>query len=74
MLAIDQQAGFCYSMNLPAARIWELIPDPIAVGDVCDSLCREFAVDRATCLADVLQFLNAMLDAGLIQVTDGPAD
>lgn len=67
-LAIDQQAGYCYSMNLPAARIWELIPGPTPVEDICATLCREFAVDPQTCLEDVIQFLDAMQDAGLIQV------
>lgn len=69
-MAIDQRAGFCYSMNLPAARIWELIPGPTPVNDVCASLCREFAVDRQTCLEDVLQFLDTMQEAGLIQLSD----
>ncbi len=67
-LAIDQQAGYCYSMNLPAARIWELIPQPTPVDEVCAALCREFSVDPQTCLEDVIQFLDAMQEAGLIQV------
>jgi len=74
MLAIDERAGFCYSMNLSAARVWELIVAPVAVADVCATLCNEFAVDRETCLRDVCEILSAMRVAGLVNVADAPMD
>jgi len=70
MLAIDERAGYCYSLNASAARIWDLILTPKSVGDVCSVLCKEFAVDRETCGRDVSEVLSAMRDAGLIEVTD----
>jgi hypothetical protein len=70
LLAIDQKAGYCYSMNSSAARIWELIPNPTAVSSICAVLCEEFGVEKEQCRQDVVNFLAALADAGLVKVTD----
>ena len=70
LLAIDQQAGFCYSMNAPAARIWELIPEPTPVSTVCGILCTEFGVDPEQCMTETIAFLSELSAAGLIIVAD----
>jgi hypothetical protein len=70
LLAIDQRAGYCYSMNPSAARIWELIPNPTPVSSVCTVLCKEFGVEEEQCREDVLDFLAVLADAGLVKVAD----
>ena len=74
ILAIDQDGGYCYSLNASAARIWDLIVTPASVGVICAALCKEFAVDHATCLRDVSGLLTEMREAGLIKVTDAAMD
>jgi hypothetical protein len=71
LLAIDQQAGYCYSMNLCGARIWELIQKPAPVSAICAVLGTEFGVERDKCLQDVLDFLDTLAEAGLIEISDG---
>ena len=70
LLAIDAQAGYCYSLNETAGRVWELIVTPMPVSAVCVQLRREFAVDEATCLRETLSLLQALCAAGLVQVVD----
>jgi hypothetical protein len=70
MLAIDERAGYCYSMNPSAARIWELIPNPTPISAICDVLCKEFGVDQRQCQEDVVDFLGTMADAGLVKVVN----
>jgi hypothetical protein len=74
MLAIDEGAGFCYSMNAPAARIWELVATPISVNQVCAALCREFNVDRETCFRDVATILEDMQAANLVRISNAGQD
>jgi hypothetical protein len=57
-------------MNASAARIWELIPSPVAVSRVCDVLCTEFGVEEKQCRQDVLDFLAALANAGLLKIAD----
>ena len=68
LLAIDQQAGYCYSLNTSAARIWELIATPTAVSSICTVLCSEFGIPEEQCREEVLGFLAGLHDAGLVRV------
>src|ERR1035441_8879304 len=71
MLAIDEKAGYFYSLNESAARVWELLDQPIPVSIVCDRLCEVYAVDEKVCLDDLLPLLQSLHDAGLLKVKDG---
>ena len=68
LLAIDEQAGVFYAMNETAGKVWALIEEPTPVSAVCAQLAQEFAVDEATCQREVLQLLQGLVDAGLVQV------
>ena len=68
LLAIDAATNSLFSLNPTAGRVWELIEAPVRIGDVCASMCREFAVDEATCLRDVLELLERLHSAGIVTV------
>ena len=68
MLAIDAQAGFCYSLNESAGRVWDLIATPMSLEAICAQLQREYAVDEQTCRREVTTLLQGLCDAGLVQV------
>jgi hypothetical protein len=68
LLAIDAQAGFCYSLNETAGRVWDLIATPISLDAICAHLGRQFAVDEQTCRREVTALLQGLCDAGLVQV------
>ena len=70
LLAIDSEAGYCYSMNETAGRIWDLIATPVLVGELCSRLMHEFTVDEQTCLNEVLPVLQRLKESDLIQVND----
>ena len=72
LLAIDPQVECCYSLNGPAARVWELIEEPTLVRDVCDRLGEEFDVDRTICAGDVIELLTELQGASLIDVDGRP--
>jgi hypothetical protein len=74
MLAMDERAGYCYSMNASATRIWDLIAKPASVGSICAALRSEFAVDTETCHRDVSEVLLALREAGLVKVMDAAMD
>jgi len=68
LLALDPQAGCYYSLNRPAARVWELIDSPTPVSILCDQLIGEYEVDRATCLGDVIELIDELRAAKLVKV------
>jgi Coenzyme PQQ synthesis protein D (PqqD) len=71
MIAIDRESGYCYALNKTSARIWELTEAPMSEESICQTLCREFAVEQAVCSAEVREILLSMKGAGLLSEWDG---
>jgi hypothetical protein len=67
LLALDAQAGRCYSLNTSAARVWDLIEAPTEVSEVCARLTAEYNVGPEKCVSEVIELLGELHDAGLIE-------
>ena len=70
LLAIDSQAGYCYSLNETAGMVWDLIAEPMRIRDICTRLGEHFRVDEAECLADVIELLQGLYHADLVKIGD----
>lgn len=57
--------GRYYSLDGTAQRIWDLMAEPVRVADIVDRLVSEYDIDRERCAAEVLSFLNEVLENGL---------
>ena len=68
LLAIDAQAGYCYSLNETAGRVWDLIAAPTSIETICAQLRKEYAVDDVSCLREVTALLQGLCDAELVQM------
>jgi hypothetical protein len=55
-----------FGLDAIGRRVWELLEEPRSVDAICTSLQDEFDVSPQTCRADVLTFLEQMVDAGLV--------
>jgi hypothetical protein len=69
-LGIDSQAGYVYSMNQTANRIWDLLSSPILVQRLCLQMSGEYSVDMNVCQEEILSLLRKLLAADLIQVNN----
>jgi hypothetical protein len=69
LLAIDSQAGFCYSLNETAGLIWEMMAEPITLKEICTRLQEKFDVDEKDCLSDVTALLQGLYQAELVKVS-----
>lgn len=68
---VNVQAGVYYGLDPVGARVWELIGTPRSVRAVRDTLLAEYQVDAERCETDLLVLLQALLEAGLVDVSDG---
>ena len=64
MMVIEK--GKYFGLDAIGTCIWELIQSPSTVKDLTDKLLEEFEIDRDTCQADVLEFLQKMHREGLV--------
>ena len=60
-----------YGLDGPGARIWELLQQPAALGDVARTISREFDVEGDVALRDLLGLADDLLSRGLIEVVPG---
>ena len=65
MMHID--SGEYFGCDSIGSRIWELLEEPRAVADVCETLVSEFDVEREQCECDVLTFLNDLVSESLVE-------
>jgi hypothetical protein len=64
--------GVYYGLDPIGARIWELIGRPRSVRSVRDTLLAEYQVEAERCESDLLVLLEALREAGLLDVSDEP--
>ena len=67
------EEGRFFTLSGTARRFWELIEQPVSIGSVTDRLLLEFAVDRQTCLAEVIALCRDLQSRTLIHVAEGAA-
>ena len=67
---LDLKVGTYYGLDEVGARVWELIQEPRAVGDVRDVLLEEYDVAPERCERDLFALLERLAEQGLIEVRD----
>jgi hypothetical protein len=60
--------GVYYSLDPVGARVWALLKEPQCVRDLEAILLNEYDVEATECRHDLLDLLEKLLGAGLIQV------
>lgn len=70
LVALDVEQGVCYGLNRIATRVWDLIEPAASANTAADVLLGEFAVDRETCVTQVVQLLTDLHGAGLVKIVD----
>lgn len=73
LLAVDAQAGICYSLNESAGRVWELLAEHSSIAAICRQLCLEYVVDEAVCLQEVGAIVLELSQAGLVEIDNDAA-
>ena len=66
IVMLDPDRGSYFSLAGVASRVWELLEDPMSLGQLCEQLPREFDIDAQTCRQEVRAFIQQLLDAELV--------
>lgn len=68
IVLLNMETETYYSMDAVGTRIWQLLAQPHQVSQLCEQLQLEFGVDQATCERDVLEFVQRLANAQLVQI------
>ncbi len=68
LLALDEASGHCYSLNEVAGQLWQWMENPQPIRELCARLQEEFQVETQRCQREVLELLEGLREAGLVEV------
>lgn len=63
---MDIMTGKYYNLGEVGGRIWELLEEPATLAALVQKLTAEYDVSAEQCRADILPFLNTLLERGLL--------
>ena len=68
LIGMSVERGACYGLNGVGTRIWDMLAEPRSIDSLCDELTREYEVERAQCLSEVVDLLEELRSEGLLAV------
>ncbi len=68
VVMMSQDQNDYLGLNAVASVIWDKLEQPRQVGDVCKELLEQFEVTQDQCEADVVRFVEQMLERELVQL------
>lgn len=63
---LNVQSGTYYGLDEVGTRIWQLVQQPISLGDVLTTLLSEYDVEAHRCERDLCRYIDDLADKGLI--------
>ena len=63
-------SGQYYGLDAVGARIWALVQQPRSVRALCDAILDEYEVEPERCQRDVVELLERLAGAGLVEICD----
>lgn len=66
---LDLTSGVYYGLNEVGAKIWNLIQQPCTIQEIQHRLLQEYDVDPEVCVQDLLQILQELQAAGLVDIS-----
>ena len=67
---LDMTSEQYFGLDEVGTRIWALLGENRAAGQIVDILLEEYEVERVSLEADVNELLASLLEAGLIKMAD----
>jgi hypothetical protein len=64
MMHVD--SGLYFGLDAVAARVWELLEQPLSINELVDSLTQEFDVEADQCRSDIESFITKLQENKLI--------
>ncbi len=67
IIILNMETGDYLGLNNVGAAIWEQLTKPQAVNQIIEKLMIDFDVERETCLAETLEYLEKINALGLLK-------
>lgn len=68
LVMLDPRRSVYFGLDSVGRRIWNMLEEPRSLQALCAELQARFDVPEETCRADVLAFIQQLLEAELIEI------
>lgn len=68
VVILDVDEGVYYGLNAVGADVWDAIQEPRSVEEIVETLVEAYAVERESCVADVIELLEELQGHNLIKL------
>ena len=68
IVMMDPEQGTYYELDAVGTQIWTLLENASSVTDLCDALAVVYDVTPDVCRRDVLEFIEKVLEMGVVRV------
>ena len=68
---LNLRSTLYFGLDEVGACVWQALEEPRRVDSLCQTVATHFAVSETACEADVIAFLAALQEAGLIETIAG---
>jgi hypothetical protein len=73
-ILLDLNGGNYYGLDEVGGTVWELLKQGKNPQEISDAMVERYVVSHGTLLADVVAFVNDLVDRGLVRpIEDGPS-
>jgi PqqD family protein of HPr-rel-A system len=72
-VVLHTNSGNYFSLDGPAAFIWELLQKPTTDSEIVQAILARYDVDEQSCRADVNELLDQLRKLGLVETVDDPS-
>lgn len=67
MVLLDTSSATYFSLNETGTHVWRLVRSRATVEEVCQELATKYGLSQEEVMADLIPFLEELLEVGLIQ-------
>ena len=70
LVMMSPKDSLFYGINAVGTEIWSSLEfNPRSLSEICGLIQRDFAVTEAQCIADSIQFVNAMVEQDMLVIS-----
>lgn len=65
---LQMRDGTYYGLDAVGTRIWALIKEPASLAEISATVEREYEVDRAQAMSDLVTLVGELFERGLVEI------
>ena len=71
---INKDGTVIHQLNIVGSEIWKSSEGNLSIRQIIENICNSFEIGEDQVKSDTIEFVENMLDQGLVELKDGPVN